>query len=97
MSGERCDLPAAAELVELLNAWRHSTTTQERADIWRRMLEINADQVFTIGIVGGTRQPVVVSNRLRNVPAEAQYSFEPGAFFGVYKPDTFWFDEGAAQ
>ena len=97
MSGERCDLPAANELIRLLTAWRHSTTTQERADIWRRMLEINADQVFTIGIVGGTRQPVVVSNRLRNVPVEAQFSFEPGAFFGVYKPDTFWFDDGAAR
>jgi peptide/nickel transport system substrate-binding protein len=95
-SGEPCDLPAAQELVRLLKAWRQSATTQERADIWRRMLEIHADQVFTIGIVSGTQQPVVVSNRLRNVPEKGQYSFEPGAFFGVYKPDTFWF-EGEEQ
>ena len=39
----------------------------------------------------GVKQPVVVSNRLRNVPAEGIYNFDPGAFFGMYRPDTFWF------
>jgi peptide/nickel transport system substrate-binding protein len=35
----------------------------------------------------------VVSNRLRNVPIEGVYSWDPGAHFGVYRPDTFWFVE----
>ena len=61
------------------------------------MLKINADQVFTIGIVNATLQPVVVTNRLHNVPDKAIYSFEPGAFIGVYMPDTFWFTEAAAE
>ena len=96
-SGEAADLPAAMELVGLLKRWRQSTTSLERTDIWQRMLEIHADQVFTIGVISGTQQPVVVSNRLRNVPVTANYSFEPGAFFGVYNPDTFWFSDEAAQ
>jgi peptide/nickel transport system substrate-binding protein len=25
------------------------------------------------------------------VPAKAFYNWEPGAFFGLYNPDTFWF------
>ena len=79
------------ELVSLLKAWRHSATTQERAAIWRRMLDIHADQIFTIGIVSGTQQPVVISNLLHNVPVSASWSFEPGAYFGMYRPDTFWF------
>jgi peptide/nickel transport system substrate-binding protein len=37
------------------------------------------------------RQPVVISNRLRNVPKEAIYNWDPGAFFGIYRPDAFWF------
>ena len=44
-----------------------------------------------------TLQPVVVTNRLHNVPDKAIYSFEPGAFIGVYMPDTFWFTEAAAE
>jgi peptide/nickel transport system substrate-binding protein len=39
---------------------------------------------------------VVVNDRLRNVPGEGIYNWEPGAFFGVYHPDTFWFEDGAA-
>jgi peptide/nickel transport system substrate-binding protein len=54
------------------------------------MLQINADQVYSIGIINTVPQPIVVSNRLRNVPEDALYSWEPGAHFGVFRPDTFW-------
>jgi peptide/nickel transport system substrate-binding protein len=26
------------------------------------------------------------------VPEEGFYNWDPGAFFGIYKPDTFWLD-----
>jgi peptide/nickel transport system substrate-binding protein len=35
----------------------------------------------------------VVRNSLKNVPDEGIYAFAPVAFFGVYMPDTFWFDK----
>ena len=57
------------------------------------MLGIRADQVYTLGIVAAVPQPVVVDRRLRNVPERAAYSWDPGAYFGVYRPDTFWFDD----
>ena len=62
------------------------------AAIWRRMLEINADQVFSIGLVGGVPQPIVVNSNLRNVPEKGVFNWNPGSHFGVYMPDTFWFD-----
>ena len=64
-----------------------------KADIWHRMLTIRMDNVFTIGTVRSVPQPVVVNDRLRNVPTEGIYNWEPGAFFGVYHPDTFWFED----
>lgn len=90
--GEAPDIPEAKELIELYKAWRRSTTHAERRTIWQRMLRINAEQLFSIGVVNGTLQPVVVAKRLRNVPEKGLFSFEPGAFFGRYMPDTFWFD-----
>lgn len=90
--GEAPDIPEAKELIELYKAWRRSATHAERRAIWQRMLKINAEQLFSIGVVNGTLQPVVVSKHLRNVPDKGLYSFEPGAFFGRYMPDTFWFD-----
>ena len=57
------------------------------------MLEIYSDQVFSIGIARETFQPVVVDAKLRNLPKSGIYSWSPSAFFGVYRPDTFWFAE----
>jgi peptide/nickel transport system substrate-binding protein len=37
-------------------------------------------------------QPIVVRDSLRNVPKEGIYNWDPGAHFGIYRPDTFWFD-----
>ncbi len=92
-AGEPPDMPAAVELQELHRRWLTSESVDEREQIWLRMLEIHADQVFTIGIVTGVLQPVVVKTTLRNVPKEAIFNWEPGAQLGVYRPDTFWFDE----
>jgi peptide/nickel transport system substrate-binding protein len=95
--GEEPAMPEVKELVALHKAWRRSATHQERKEIWRKMLRINAEQLFTIGVVNATLQPVVVSRALRNVPEKGLYSFEPGAFFGRYMPDTFWFDPTRAK
>ena len=41
---------------------------------------------------------VVVSNRMRNVPPEGIYNWDPGSHFGMYRPETFWFaPDGAAD
>ena len=88
--GDAVDLPDAAKLVELYRQWRRSTGPSEREAAWTEMLALNADQVFTIGIVNGTQQPVVVSDAMHNVPQQGLFGFEPSGFFGIYMPDTFW-------
>ena len=93
-SGEPPTLPAVQELARLLSAWREATDAAGRRAVWQRMLDIWSDQVFTIGLISGVRQPVVVSDNLRNVPVEGIYNWEPGSHFGIYQPDTFWFDDG---
>lgn len=89
-------MPAATELAELYEAWLKTLDPARRGEIWHRMLAIRAEQQFSIGTVRGVPQPVVVSNRLQNVPAEAVYNWEPGAHFGVHHPDTFWFADAAS-
>jgi peptide/nickel transport system substrate-binding protein len=89
-SGDAIDMPEVKELADLLESWRHSATREQRADIWSKMLTNHAQNVYSIGIVNSTFQPVVASRRLRNIPDDGWYSFEPGAFLGVYRPDTFW-------
>jgi peptide/nickel transport system substrate-binding protein len=93
-SGQAADLDSAKKLISLAKAWDATIDRSERAKIWRDILAIWADQCFTIGIVSGVDQLVVVSDRLRNVPQRGVFNFDPGAFFGIYHPDTFWLADG---
>ncbi|MDJ0958905.1 MAG: ABC transporter substrate-binding protein [Arenicellales bacterium] len=92
-SGEEPTMTSVLQLARLNDQWVHADSNSEREKIWHEMLNIHTDEMFTIGTVCGVPQPIVVSNRLRNVPQEGLYNWEPGAYFGIYQPDTFWFDE----
>ena len=91
-AGEAPDLPSATRLKELYEDWLGAALPPDQSRIWHAMLQIWADEVFSIGTVAGVLQPVVVSEKLHNVPEEGFYNWDPGAFFGVFKPDTFWLD-----
>ena len=68
--GKPIDLPEVKRLEDLWHDWRHADNVEEQRSAWREMLQLNADQVFAIGVVNGTRQPVVVSDRIKNVPRD---------------------------
>jgi peptide/nickel transport system substrate-binding protein len=95
-NGEKPDIAQALELLELFTAWQ-SAARAERERIWHRMLAIHSEQQFVIGVVNGVAQPVVVRNGLRNVPEKGIYNWDPGAFFGIYRPDTFWFSDARRE
>jgi peptide/nickel transport system substrate-binding protein len=96
-AGEATDMAPVQTLAELLRAWRQAPTREARTEIWGLMLSIFTDQVFVIGTVAAVPQPVVVRDTLRNVPEKGVYSWDPGAHFGFYKPDTFWFADAPAD
>ena len=95
-AGQPVDMQRPRELLDLYERWIRADSEADRADIWRRILAINAEDTYSIGLVAEVPQPVVVSRRLRNVPAKGVYNFDPGAFFGIYRMDGFWV-EGAAD
>jgi peptide/nickel transport system substrate-binding protein len=93
LSGEAVDMPEAAELLDLYEAWQMAEPS-EREKIFHRMLHIHAEQVFTLGVIAGVPQPVVFKETLRNLPEEGLYNWDPGAFFGIYHLDSLWFETG---
>jgi peptide/nickel transport system substrate-binding protein len=92
-SGVKPEDAKAAQLVELVKEWRRRADDEGRERIWHRMLEIHSEEVFTIGIINSVQHPVVVNQHLNNVPQVGFYNIEPGSYFGIYRPDTFWFSE----
>ena len=89
--GDKCDMKEASQLLDYLEEWETSADQATRKKVWDRMLEVNMEQVFSIGTVNGILQPIVVGPKIRNVPKEGYYGFDPGGYIGLYKPDTFWF------
>ncbi len=96
-AGQAPDMAIGRELLELNKAWRDAAGLEAREAIWHKMLAIHADQVFSIGTVSGVPQPVVSTKALKNVPSKGLYNWDPGAYFGIYKPDSFWFTEARRQ
>ena len=92
-AGEAPSLPEVARLSELYQNWRDAADYETQAKIWDEMLAIFTDQVYSIGIVSGGLQPIVVSKKLKNVPEEGIWAFEPTLYFGQYLPDTFWLEK----
>jgi peptide/nickel transport system substrate-binding protein len=90
-AGEAPDVPAARKLYQLNSDWLAATNDEDKERTWHDMLALYSDQVFSIGLIAGVLQPVVISDRLRNVPEDGIYNWDPGAHFGIYKPDGFWF------
>ncbi len=88
--GEKCDVPEARALIDYVKEWERAPDMAGRRAAWDKILQANADQVFSIGSVNGIRQPVVVGPKIRNVPKEGFYAWDPGGFIGLYQPDTFW-------
>ena len=93
-AGEPVDMAGPQRLFALFEDWQHAAETAERRKIWEEMLRIWSDGVYTLGLVSGVRQPVAVHPDLVNVPEQAMYNWDPGAHFGIYYPDTFWWRDG---
>ena len=88
--GEKCDMESACKLLDYVKEWERATDEASRRAAWEKILQANADEVFSIGTVNGIRQPVVVGPKVRNVPKEGYYAWDPGGYIGLYQPDTFW-------
>jgi peptide/nickel transport system substrate-binding protein len=88
--GQAPDLPEVARQVELLKEWRAAGEESVRTRIWHEMLSTYTQQVYSIGLVNQTFQPIVRHARLQNLPEHGLYGFEPTSYLGVYHMDTFW-------
>lgn len=91
--GEKADLPAAVALLDAYERWRSTSDEAVMRQAWEEMLKNHSENLWIIGTVSGELQPVVRSNRLRNVPEKAEFAWEPTALFGVTRVDEYYFAE----
>ena len=90
-NGEEPDNVTARRLLNLYRGWLSSSEPEESARIWAEMLQLNAEQLFSIGTVAGELQPIVIKNTMRNVPPKAMDSGEPTPLLGIYRIEEFFY------
>lgn len=90
--GEAPTLPEVQRLVELMKAWKVSESTDQREALWTEMLQIHADQVYSIGTVNQAPQPILHAADLKNIPESGLFGYHPTSNLGIYNPDQFWLD-----
>ncbi|MEM7366937.1 MAG: hypothetical protein AAF525_23235, partial [Pseudomonadota bacterium] len=68
----------------------------ERISAGKKLLQSNADNLWTIGVIGLAPQPVAVSKRLRGVPVKAVWGWDT-RWTLAYHPATWYIDDSARQ
>ena len=93
LAGEAPDLPAARQLLRHYEAWTTSIDEESQRRAWQNLLALHGEEVFSIGLIGGHMQPIAANINLQNLPSEAAYLYQPGAYFGRYRTDTLWYSQ----
>lgn len=91
IKGQPSEMEDVNRLVVLNRQWEQAQDAKTQKLVWHKILDQYSDQVYSIGTINSVPQPIVISNRLHNVPKEGIYTWEPSSYFGVYRPDTFYF------
>lgn len=92
-AGVEIDMPEAKSLLDLFIEWQNAKFNHEKEIVWHKMLGLHSENLFTIGIISGTKIPILAHKNLRNLPSKGVYSWFPGSQFGIYHMDTFWWEK----
>jgi peptide/nickel transport system substrate-binding protein len=95
-NGEKIDFEPAQRLMDAYAKWLGASAEADRMAAWQEILDTHVDEVLTIGLLAEVRQPIVVKDKLQNVPKDGVWGWDPGANFGIYGMDTFFFDDTGA-
>ena len=78
------------QLVEWWNQMKTTTDEEERIRLGRMILEVNAENLWTIGTVGEGPLPILVNKDLRNIPETGLHGFD-AIRLQPNHPETFFF------
>jgi len=83
------------EIKELQQIWEEAISTpdeERRIELGKKLLEANAENLWTVGTVGLAPFPIIVSNELKNVPEDGYWGWDNRWSFG-YHPETWYLEQ----
>lgn len=80
------------DVKDLMTWWqemRSSPDRDRRIELGKRIMQSQTENLWTIGITGLSPKPMVVSNRLRNVPEQGYWGWDTKLIL-PYHPESFY-------
>lgn len=84
--------PEAKRVLELWEITKQSGDQEEVAAAAREIQQIHAENVWSVSTIGSVPAPVIVTNRLRNVPETGTLAFD-WVYLARYNPEQFFISE----
>lgn len=84
---------AEARKLELLyDETKITADPEKRKELYQKMWDLHAENVWMIGLVGEVPQIIVAKNNLRNVPEKSIYAWSMGHMLGLSRIEQFFFE-----
>ncbi len=81
------------KLTELYSEIQATTDSARKKELMQEMFDLHAENVWLIGLVGGLPMPVIVNEKLRNVPEESFFAWLIGRYIAHKHPYQFYYAE----
>jgi peptide/nickel transport system substrate-binding protein len=83
--------PEVKQLIEWWEVLRRTSDMTERIEMGKRLLRSQAENVWSIGVIGLGPHPVVVKDELKNVPRDGYWGWD-SRWSWPYYPETWYID-----
>ena len=92
VAGEPVDMEKPKQLLALYDKWIDAKSPEVKIEAWREILEIHAEEGYTIGLVGEVPAVMLVKNGFRNFVEDMPYGDTTGGWTFLNAEQYTWED-----
>ena len=85
--------PEVKQLIAWWEVLRRTSDLEERVAMGKKILRSQAENLWVLGVIGLGPHPVIVSDRLRNVPRDGYWGWD-SRWSWPYYPETWYLKQG---
>ena len=81
---------AMKEALRAYDQIKQTPDTEQKNELFHRILELQAENIWVLGLVGGVKETLIVKNHLRNVPDESIFDSLVGRYIGLTAAEQYF-------
>ena len=81
---------AMKEALSAYDQIKQTPDTEKKNELFHRILELQAENIWVLGLVGGVKETLIVKNHLRNVPDESIFDSLVGRYIGLTAAEQYF-------